>query len=274
MFSVSPIKAFRDNYIWLITLADNQALVVDPGDAAPVIAVLEERALTLKGILLTHHHSDHAGGIAALKARAAGMAQSLTVYGPTQSKHSDHGCQDGERIAIPLADNSSLGDSKPGDTAADTLTLQVLEVPGHTLDHLAFVIDDALFCGDTLFSGGCGRLFEGTACELYQSLQKFAALPDTTRVFCAHEYTAANLKFALAAEPDNAALTEYAAEVDKLCAMGIPSLPSTLGRERAINPFLRTNSPTIRHSVGDRFQKTIDSDLECFTLLRQWKDNF
>ncbi len=223
MFSISFIPAFKDNYIWLLTRG-RRAAVVDPGDAAPVLARLEAEGLTLESILITHHHADHQGGVAALVDR-----WQPAVFAPASESITgcNHPLSGGERIGI-------LGE-----------TVDVMAVPGHTLGHLAYYAPGALFCGDTLFGAGCGRLFEGTAAQMSASLDALAALPDETRVYCAHEYTEMNLRFALAVEPDNPALRQRVVRVAGLRAAGLPSVPSTLGEEKATNPFLRCGQPAV-----------------------------
>lgn len=251
------LPAFSDNYIWMLH-DDHQAIVVDPGDAAPVLAALDARGLALAAILVTHHHPDHVGGLAALRGRLQGP-----VYGPA-------------REAIP-APFSPLAD---GDTASALgLDFQVIDVPGHTAGHIAYFLPalagqaPLLFCGDTLFSGGCGRLFEGTPAQMHQSLGRLAALPGATRVCCAHEYTESNLRFAQAVEPANAALADYTAACRQLRAKGEPTLPSSIATERAINPFLRCDAPDVVHAA--RAQGAADgSGVAVLGALREWKNRF
>lgn len=251
--SIEPIPAFSDNYIWLIHDQAGRAFVVDPGDAQPVLDTLAQRHLTLVGILITHHHPDHVGGVAALKA-----ATHCRVYGP-QNPHItsiDQRLSDGDRVDV-------LGQ-----------TLEVIEVPGHTLDHIAYHGDELLFCGDTLFAGGCGRVFEGTFPMMRASLAKLRALPDATRVYCAHEYTLSNLRFALAAEPGNTALRERIEHCEALRAAGTPTVPSTLGQELATNPFMRWDVPAISTQLAEAQTLSDRSPDAVFTALRQWKDSF
>lgn len=251
MFEVSFIPAFKDNYIWLLS-ADKRAAVVDPGDAAPVLARLDAEGLQLESILITHHHADHQGGIAALVER-----WQPKVFGP--ASESITGCTD------PLQGGETL----------DVLGCQVAvwAVPGHTRGHLAYVLDGVVFCGDTLFGAGCGRLFEGTPRQMLASLDRLASLPATTRLYCAHEYTEANLRFARAVEPDNAATLARSGRVAALRAAGQATVPSTLAEERATNPFLRCDEPAVvaaatAHGAVDT------SRLGVFTALRQWRNGF
>lgn len=250
------LPAFSDNYLWL--LHDGvRALVVDPGDAAPVSAALKQHDLQLAAILVTHHHADHVGGVAALR-----EATGAVVYGPAR-----------ERIPEPFIPVTE-GDQ----VQALGLSFKIMDVPGHTSGHIAYFADEMngaplLFCGDTLFSGGCGRLFEGTPAQMLTSLDSLAALPPATRVCCAHEYTMANLRFARAVEPGNAALAEYYQECEALRAAGTPTLPSSIGVERAINPFLRSREPTVTQAVQAHAATTTE-DVAVFAALREWKNNF
>ena len=251
MFKISLIPAFKDNYIWLLTQG-NRAFVVDPGDAAPVLARLETDGLRLEGILITHHHADHQGGVAELKARYP-----VEVFAP--------------------AGESITGVTRPlsGGESIDVLgqSVVVMTVPGHTLGHLAYHATGALFCGDTLFGAGCGRLFEGTPAQMSASLDSIANLPDDTRIYCAHEYTEANLRFALAVEPENPALQQRVVEVAALRAVGLPSVPSTLAEEKPTNPFLRCAGPAVidaglQHAAVNRSKTAI------FSAIRGWRNNF
>jgi hydroxyacylglutathione hydrolase len=251
-----PIPAFDDNYLWL--LHDGaQALVVDPGAAEPVQEVLLGLGLTLKAILVTHHHADHVGGVDALRQRTGAV-----VYGPEAEDIPGPfvGCQGGQTIQV-------LG-----------VRFQVMEVPGHTAGHLAYFAPDLqptplVFCGDTLFSGGCGRLFEGTPAQMLDSLGQLAALPGPTRVCCAHEYTLSNLRVAVAVEPGNADLVQYQANCVDLRQKGVPTVPSSIELERRINPFLRTHSDEVVASVR-RMTPNAQSQVEVFAALREWKNNF
>ncbi|MGI4777165.1 MAG: hydroxyacylglutathione hydrolase [Janthinobacterium lividum] len=252
-----PLPALTDNYIWM--LQDGvHAIVVDPGKAEPVFEALARGHLQLAAILVTHHHADHTAGVPALR-----DATGATVYGPAH-----------ERIAGPYVALSQ------GDHAeALGLRFAVLDVPGHTAGHIAYFLPGApgveplVFCGDTLFSGGCGRLFEGTPAQMLASLDALAALPDATRVCCGHEYTLANLRFALAVEPRNAALTQYMAQCEALREHGRPTLPSRLGTERQINPFLRSRESDVRQALQVRGKLAARAgDVETFAALRQWKN--
>ncbi len=257
MITIEPVAAFSDNYIWLISDPDSrQAVVVDPGDAAPVEAALKARGLSLAGIMITHHHFDHVGGLAALK-----DAWSCTVWGPRNPaiEGIDITLADGEQVEI-------LG-----------VSYDIIEVPGHTLDHIAYFHDGEeplLFCGDTLFAGGCGRVFEGTFPMMHASLKKLAALPAETRVYCAHEYTLANLAFASAVEPDNTALAERVAEAEATRARNQPTVPSTLALELATNPFLRADQPELVTALAGGGKLEGETGDEVFATVRAWKDNF
>jgi hydroxyacylglutathione hydrolase len=257
MLDVSPVRAFSDNYFWLIRTPGDPggAAVVDPGDARPVEAALEQHGLKLRAILVTHHHLDHVGGVAELAAR-----HGAEVYGPAR-----------ERMPCEV---QTLDD---GDTVRrDDLGLEfsVMAVPGHTLGHIAYHGHDALFCGDTLFSAGCGRLFEGTPAQMHDSLARLAALPEATRVFCAHEYTLANLRFAAAVEPANADVIEALEATRALRERDGISLPSTIGRERRINPFLRGHVAEVRSAAESHAGHPLDSEVATFAALRSWKDGF
>jgi len=235
------------------------AIVVDPGDAQPVFDALAHHKLQLAAILVTHHHADHTGGVAALHA-----ATGAKVWGPAR-----------ERIPEPFTPLVQ------GDIAqALGLRFEVIDVPGHTAGHIAYFLPASakapvLFCGDTLFSGGCGRLFEGTPAQMLASLDALAALPGDTRVCCAHEYTLANLKFARAVEPGNDELTHYNARCESLRAQGQPTLPSQLAIERRINPFLRSREATVLRAVRAHAELSADAaEAEVFAALRQWKNDF
>ena len=251
------LPAFDDNYIWLLHDGD-QALVVDPGDAAPVREALHRLGLRLTGILVTHHHGDHVGGLAAL----AGLLQG-PIWGPAR-----------ETLPVPVTPCSEGQVLRWG-----CHTFQVIEVPGHTAGHIAFLQLDAaqplLFCGDTLFSAGCGRLFEGTPAQMHASLQRLAALPGDARVCCTHEYTLSNLRFARTIEPQNEAAAQHEAWCHARRAQQLPTLPSTLALELRINPFLRCGQPTVRRAALQR-DPLLDPEDEAavFACLRQWKNEF
>ncbi len=255
--SVRPVRAFSDNYIWLIAAprAPQRVVVVDPGDAEPVLAEMQRSGLSLAAILLTHHHPDHIGGVAALLQHAA-----VPVIGP-----------DDDRIGRRTR---TVSEAEPCDLPDLGLSFEILQVPGHTLSHIAFWGHGALFCGDTLFSAGCGRMFEGTPTEMSASLTKLRDLPSDTRVFCGHEYTAANLRFALTVEPDNRAAVEYQTRVQRVRARGEPTLPSTMGLERQVNPFLRCDEPSVVTAARVHAGKPLEGSAAVFGVLRAWKDQF
>jgi hydroxyacylglutathione hydrolase len=255
--AITPIPALRDNYFWLLERG-TRAAVVDPGLAAPVQQVLAHRHLTLEAILVTHHHADHSAGVAELATSPA-----VKVYAPAR-----------EDIASGAAQMQGL---REGDviTVLD-VPLQVLDVPGHTAGHIAYFAPDlqALFCGDTLFAGGCGRLFEGTPAQMLDSLRKLARLPGTTGVYCAHEYTLSNLRFALAVEPANASLQARQRACAALRERGLPTLPSTLDEELATNPFLRVDDPAVRAAAARRQPGADASAVATFAAIRAWKNDF
>ena len=251
-----PLPAFTDNYIWLLH-SGHHAIVVDPGDAQPVLSALQQYGLQLDAILVTHHHADHVGGVDVLR-----EATGARVWGPAR-----------ERIPEPLLRLHH------GDTVVELgLTFSVMDVPGHTSGHIAYFcqsMDGAplLFCGDTLFSGGCGRLFEGTPAQMLASLDSLAALPGNTRVCCTHEYTLSNLKFARAVEPRNADLNQYSAWCEALRTKEQPTLPSSIAKELQINPFLRTRQPAVVAQAVARQAEERD-EVAVFAAIREWKNKF
>lgn len=252
MLEIVPLPAFKDNYIW--TLRDRRAAaVVDPGEAGPVKDYLAREGLALAAILATHHHPDHTGGIAELV-----KAKRVPVFGPKGEPIPEltHPVGEGDSVALP-----ELG-----------ATFSVLDIPGHTRAHVAYYGLGSLFCGDTLFACGCGRVFEGTAEQMVASLAKLAALPDSTKVYCGHEYTLANIKFARAVEPDNEALAARETRAQALRAAGKPTLPSTLGEERATNPFLRCVEPAVVESANKYLGARLADPVRVFAAIREWKN--
>lgn len=250
MITITPIPAFQDNYIWLI--ANHQhAAVIDPGEAAPVIAYLKQHQLTLDAILITHHHADHIGGVDDLLAY-----QSCKVYAPQKEQY--------------LFAHETVKDKQIVHLTNLDLSLEVIEVPGHTLGHVAYYGANSIFCGDTLFGGGCGRIFEGTPAQMFDSLQKLAHLPPATAVYCAHEYTERNLQFALSLEPSNQDLISRIKQTKSLRATNSPSLPSNIGLELRTNPFLRCDSEEVAEKIGLKGKELI----EIFTAVRQSRNQF
>ena len=251
--SLQPLPAFTDNYIWTLSEAGGDAVIVDPGEAAPVFAAADA-GLRPAMVLLTHHHADHIGGCAALLQRWPGLA----VFAPED-----------ERIDLPCTRVSDGGRVASGQWRFD-----VLAVPGHTRSHVAFHGHGVVFCGDTLFSLGCGRMFEGTPAQMLASLERLAALPADTLVCCGHEYTLANAAFAAAADPDNPALRRRTEEATAMRERQLPTLPATIAGERAANPFLRVDSDAIRDAVARRLGHAPHDRIETFAELRRWKDGF
>jgi len=252
---VEPIPAFDDNYIWLLRVpGDDRVAVVDPGDAEPVVDRLRSEGLHLVSVLITHHHYDHVGGLAELTAAWPNLA----VTGPndTRIRGLTHIVGDGDQVT-PLEGADSF---------------EVIAVPGHTSTHIAYLGDGALFCGDTLFAAGCGRVFDGSFEQLAASLRRIAALPAATRCYCAHEYTLANLGFAAWVEPDSVALAERRAEAEALRANAEPTVPSILALELATNPFLRTAEPTVIAAAEAFVGHPLADETAVFTALRRWKD--
>ncbi|HEY2453455.1 MAG TPA: hydroxyacylglutathione hydrolase [Scandinavium sp.] len=250
--NLNSIPAFQDNYIWVLSQDDGQCLIVDPGEAAPVLAAIAENQWQPKAILLTHHHNDHVGGVKELKQKYP----DLVVYGPeeTQDKGTTHIVKEGDIVHV-------LG-----------YELSVIATPGHTAGHICFFSDPYLFSGDTLFSGGCGRLFEGTPTQMYQSLQKLTALPDHTIVCCAHEYTLANMKFSMSVMPHDQAINDYYREVNELRAKKQITLPVTLKNEREINIFLRTDDDDLIKEINK--ETKLQQPEQRFAWLRSKKDDF
>lgn len=252
MIEIIPIPAFEDNYIWLIR---NQAFaaVVDPGDADPVMDYLRQHGLELTAILITHHHGDHCGGAKELRQHF-----NCPVYGPRKEQITATTQAVAEHDSVTLPE---LG-----------ISFNVIDVPGHTRGHVAYYGINSLFCGDALFACGCGRLFEGTPEQMQNSLAKLAALPDETKVFCAHEYTLDNIRFARIADPDNTALQQREVHARQTRAQGLPTLPSTIGMEKRTNPFLRWDDPHLIAAASRFAGHPLNSPASIFAAIRQWKD--
>lgn len=253
---IHAIPALSDNYIWaIIDKKTETALIVDPGEAAPVQAFLKQQSLTLLGILITHHHWDHTDGISALR-----KAYPVPVFGPAIENIVEKTDPLNERDTLTM-------DHFP-------LSFTTLSIPGHTLGHIAYYSPGILFCGDTLFASGCGRVFEGTYEQMYLSLQKIAALPHETEIYCAHEYTLANLRFAKHVEPNNRDIDKRIEQVSALRDQGLPSLPSLLRDEKATNPFLRCHTKDVIASAEHYAGQSLADPIAVFTVLRKWKDSF
>ena len=259
--NIFPIPAFNDNYIWALVGHDQtRVTVVDPGCADSVIQFLESNDYQLDCILVTHHHYDHVDGIADLLKYGQHNNWAVNVYGPMNENipHCSHKLVENDTVYIPHLE----------------LTFTVIDVPGHTAGHIAYYAEDILFCGDTLFSGGCGRVFEGTPEQMHQSLLKLKNLPDDTLVFCAHEYTQSNLEFALNVEPNNLNLINYFNHVTNLRNNGKSTIPTSIGLEKNINPFLRTENSEIIESANLYSESANNSDSAVFKVIREWKNNF
>jgi hydroxyacylglutathione hydrolase len=251
---VIPLRAFADNYVWTIR-DEKRAAVVDPGDARPVADYLKREKLELVAILNTHHHADHVGGNAGLLA-----LWTVPVFGPDDARIAEvtGRMKDGARCTVP-----HFG-----------IELQVTEIPGHTRSHIAFHGAGMLYCGDTLFAAGCGRLFEGTPGQMHDSLSRLMELPDDTRVYCGHEYTLANIRFATAVEPGNAVLRELEARAQKQRDQDLPTLPSTIAQEKATNPFVRCEEPAVISAASKYAGRQLNGPVEVLAALREWKNNF
>ena len=249
---IEPIEAFSDNYIWLLSRG-SRAFVVDPGDADPVLARLKKDSLELLGILITHHHFDHVGGVEQLVEKTG-----CQVWGPKNSNM--------PFITRVVAEGDSV-------TVIED-QFSVMEIPGHTLDHIAYVGEGAVFCGDTLFAGGCGRVFEGTLPMMRQSLARLRDLPAETRVYCAHEYTLANFAFARTVAPKDLAILARSKECEQLRAQGLPTVPTSIDKERLSNPFMRWDDPAIVEALVKHGRDIPAQEDSVFAELRQWKDTF
>lgn len=256
MLEIKPVPAFQDNYIWLIINPANGATaIVDPGDAAPVLDAVNENRLTPVAILTTHHHGDHVGGVSRLLEDFA-----IPVYGPVGENipHRTHALREGDKVELPEL----------------PATFEILDVPGHTSGHIAYFGQGCLFIGDTLFMAGCGRLFEGTAAQMHASLNKLTGLPDDTKIYCAHEYTLANLKFAQAVEPGNADIRQRIIQSQELRQNNNPTVPATLALEKKTNPFLRSGADDVVHAAEKHAGHALRNSVEVFAAVRKWKDGF
>lgn len=257
MLEVTTVAALQDNYVWLIhgRRDSSRVLIVDPGELAPVERALTRQGLRPAAVLVTHRHADHVGA-----ARDLAERHGLRIFGPALEAESV--------VTEPLADNAELQFDDLG------LSFRVLHIPGHTLGHIAYYGHGALFCGDTLFSAGCGRLFEGTPEQMSDSLERLASLPSPTLIYCGHEYTLANLRFAAAVEPDNPAIAALREDASARLALGQASLPSRLDCELAVNPFLRTSEAAVRRAAEQWSGTRLDDKVHVFAALRRWKDEF
>lgn len=256
MLTVTPLPALKDNYIWLLQGTDGRAAVVfDPGDAAPVLRALNQRHLTLAAIIITHHHWDHVGGTAELVER-----YQVPVHGPAAESIPcrTNAVADGDAVSVPEID----------------LRVHAIAVPGHTLGAIAYHGAGMLFSGDTLFTAGCGRLFEGTAAQMYQSLRRLGELPEETLLYCGHEYTLANLRFAIAVEPTNSAAAARLRETEDRYRDGQPGVPASLAIEKQSNPFLRCEMSSVRAAAERRCGKSLDDPAAVFAVIREWKNHF
>ena len=256
---IDPVSAFDDNYIWIIhndvnLNGEQDIIVVDPGDAEPVIKAMKQNDWLLRAILLTHHHQDHTGGVEALS-----QLGDIPVYGPAHESI--------RGMTHPLSEGDQL------DFDDINIHLKVIDIPGHTRGHIGYYGHNALFCGDTLFAAGCGRIFEGTPEQMFNSLEKIRALPAETIIYCAHEYTLQNLAFAQVAEPDNRDIIERVERTQKLRAEGKPSVPSTLAEELSTNPFLRSQQPILAQNAAIFASRTLAGAVEVFSVVRGWKDS-
>ena len=250
--AIQPILAFKDNYIWAIIQQDT-AIIIDPGDAQPVIHFLNQHKLSLTAILITHHHWDHTNGMTELK-----NLFHVPVFAPANEKIAG--------VTNPVTEKDAI--------LISILHFKIFDIPGHTLGHSAYFFQNALFCGDTLFAAGCGKLFEGTASQMYHSLLKLAALPDDTKIYCGHEYTLSNLYFAETVEPDNKAIQERIKRVKILRDQDLPSLPSTMAEEKATNPFLRCMEKSVIQAAEKYVGRVVNDPVEVFAIIREWKNSW
>ena len=254
MLSVELIKAFSDNYIWLVSTNEG-SIVIDPGESKNIQKLIDEKSIDLKGVLITHHHYDHTNGLEDLLEK-----NSIDVYGPENNINGiNYRVNNKDKISI-------IG-----------IEFEVISIPGHTLDHIGFYSrnnnNPILFCGDTLFAGGCGRVFEGTYKQMFDALKKISALPKNTNIYSGHEYTLSNLKFALEVDSENSDLKQEYENVLEKVNSDIPTLPTTLNKELKVNPFLRCDNLSIQKKIAEKFNIS-GGELEIFTALRKWKDNF